>query len=332
MPDSNTEPMIVEDFLRRRASQLKCHSHPLVLGVDRVGIEVELENLGDLSHHSSTQSLVYWDIISDGSLRNNGMEFITKGDGIGGDVLYEASVELEGFLRDFSPDPSWRCSTHVHVDVRDMTLEQLKLLTLAYAYFERFLFKECGWKRYKSNFCVPLGLAQKQIEVVSDLFRQDKVKDFMMFANNNWPKYTAINLAVVNTFGTYEFRMPLPTFKSMSLIKTANRFLALKRVVMDWTGDQVEFIEYLSTTDIRLIFQKSVGRGTVFKDEDRAFGFALARDIIAISALKAKSIRLGCPQPQEEESHVPPVWDYSEDDETDGSEDPDNYEDSVSSW
>jgi hypothetical protein len=331
MPDSDTGSVaVVEDFLRRRASDLTCYEHSLVLGIDRVGVEIELENLSELGFGRTSRRLVYWDAVTDGSLRNNGVEFITKGDGVGGDVLYKAAVELDAFLKELRPDPSWRCSTHIHVDVRDFSLAQLKLFTLAYAYFERFLFKESGWQRYKSNFCVPLGVAQEQIETLSDLFQYSDIDQFMIHANQHWSKYTALNLSVVNTFGTFEFRMPQPTYKTMDLIKTSNRFLALKRVAKAWTGDQVGFIEYLSTTDIRLIFQKSVGRNTVFKDEDRSFGFGLARDIIAISALKTKSYALEGPPSQRFEY---PLWEDDVDDgdrEAPEENDQDGYDENVS--
>jgi len=313
MPDSDAGPVIVEDLLRRRSSKLVCYEHPLVLGTDRVGIEIELENLEGMFRYGRSPNLVYWNAVGDGSLRNHGVEFITRGDGVGGDVLYSAAIEVQEFLKNLNPDPSWRCSTHIHVDIRDLNLEQLKLFIIAYAYFERFIFKECGWGRYKNNFCVPLGLAQDQIETVSTLFQYDDLSAFLRHARDTWPKYTAINLGVADSLGTFEFRMPQPTYNAVELIKTSNRFLALKRMSKEWTGEPVGFIEYLASTDIRLLFQKSVGRATVFKDEDRCFGFGLARDIIAIGALKRKSILLNNEFSNVSESHFElPEWDHDE--------------------
>jgi hypothetical protein len=336
MPDNDPKPLIVEDFLRRRASSLTCYEHPLVLGTDRVGVEIELENLAQLSGYRSRQEMTYWNIETDGSLRNHGIEFITKGDGVGGDVLYRAAEEVESFLQGMNPDPSWRCSTHIHVDVRDLNLDQLKLFVLAYVYFERFIFKESGWKRYKSNFCMPLGLAMDLVPTVSTLFKYENIQEFMLHANQCWPKYTAMNLSVVNTFGTYEFRMPSPTYRTMDLIKTSNRFLALKRVAKEWKGDQISFIEHLSTTDMRSIFQKSVGRDSVFKDEDRAFGFGMARDIIAVAPLKAKSSLLSGEHssineiPSRPDFEAPSWSEYEEPDE--GDSEPTYDGSSSSSW
>jgi hypothetical protein len=285
MPDNNRRTLGAVFGMNTR--DLLCNPHPLVVGVDRVGVEIELENLSDLSTRNSR--LIHWDVITDDSLRNNGREFITKGDGIGGDVLANAAVEVEDLLKDYSPDPTWRCSTHMHLDVRDLTVEEMKRLLIAYIFFEKFLFRESGWARYKSNFCVPIGLAQSQVSILSDAFMIDTPESFAEHISCNWGKYTALNLRPCTHLGTFEFRMPQPTFKAMDLLKVANRFLSLKKVAREYTGDLLGFPDYLDTLTIEDVFPKSLGRNSVFLEEDKVFGYSLAKDLLALRALRDKT-------------------------------------------
>lgn len=284
----NTNRRIVGQDLDIPTTPLVCNEHPLVVGVGRVGIEIELENL--LNYRSNR--LLHWNIITDESLRNGGREFITKGDGLGGDVLFNASTEIEIALRGYSPDPTWRCSTHIHLDVRDLTVEEMKLVLMAYIFFEKFLFRESGWERYKNNFCVPMGLAQGQVSVLADCFTIQDITTFASIISDNWGKYTALNLKTLPTLGTFEFRMPQPAFRSVDLLKTSNRFLSLKKLAVSWEGDLDGFLAHLVDLDVSDVFDKSLGRSSVFLEEDKAFGFSLVKDLLMLKDLKIKTQRL----------------------------------------
>lgn len=260
--------------------------HPAVIGTDRIGVEIELENLPSLSTRTR---LVNWDVIIDDSLRNNGREFVTRGDGLGGNVLVEAANEVESLLADYSPDPTWRCSTHMHLDVRNCTLEELKRLLIVYMYFEKFLFRESGWVRYKNNFCVPIGLAQSQVAILSDAFLTNDMETFAEHISNNWGKYTALNLRTCTSLGTFEFRMPQPTYQATDLLKVANRFLALKKIAVEFEGSLHEFLEHITTLSVQEAFPLSIGRDSEFLEEDQSFGYNLVKDLLALKALRDKT-------------------------------------------
>lgn len=132
--------------------------------------------------------------VKDGSLRNNGVEFVTR------PVGYDRAIELFEVLRDqlsLGKAPySARTSTHVHVNVASLSLEQLKHFVLLYALFEPVFFKFAGDQRKHNIHCVPLGhtlLPSQYNRSITSLI-------------DNWSKYSAFNLKPVKTIGTVEFR------------------------------------------------------------------------------------------------------------------------------
>jgi len=164
------------------------------------GTEYEIEDVRKciLSDFNIGSDAPYWmgDIgaIKDGSLRNNGLEFVTR------PVTYQRSLELFDYLHDnlkLGPEPyTPRTSTHVHVNVASMTGPQLKHFVLLYALFEPVFFAYAGEKRKHNIHCVPLSytLLPKYYNCsISTLI-------------DSWSKYTAFNLKPVKTQGTVEFR------------------------------------------------------------------------------------------------------------------------------
>ncbi|MFW3388497.1 UNVERIFIED_CONTAM: hypothetical protein RF648_21140, partial [Kocuria sp. CPCC 205274] len=112
IPETSTMTTVASTF-GMRVNYPSIEKHPLIVGTHLAGVEIELENLA-IEH----PSFRYWTAKNDGSLRNNGMEFVCSHPW-GGVDLYNAAVEIDGFLFGNNPDDTWRCSTHVHVDVRD---------------------------------------------------------------------------------------------------------------------------------------------------------------------------------------------------------------------
>lgn len=158
-----------------------------------MGIELELENIRDWSR---------WEFgiftrKEDGSLRNNGSEFVS----------YPTSAEtLKHWVEQFykrnkvsEANISERCSVHVHLNCQDLTFEQVTSLCMVYQVFERLLFAFVGGERDKSIFCVPWH----QTNITSrEVFKKPvKPSNF-----KQWYKYTALNLLPIFQYGTVEFR------------------------------------------------------------------------------------------------------------------------------
>lgn len=252
--------------------------HRMVVGTHFVGIEVELE--GILADRFDSR---YWNMKGDGSLRNNGQEFVCKGP-TGGVDLFNAVVEIDSFLFDKKPDGNWRCSTHVHLDVRDMTASQLKNLIIIYITMEKLIFRLSGFHRYKNNFCCSIGFAQRQLQTLISNWNREDTYDFTNRLINNWDKYSALNLVPISSFGTVEFRMSEPKWRKGKLLLLCNRFLSMKELAKSWTGTQAELVNHLMTTDLYQIFKKGLPREipAVF-EEDLEVGFKLVNDLLVLS-------------------------------------------------
>ncbi|QDH46729.1 hypothetical protein LAh8_1 [Aeromonas phage LAh_8] len=253
--------------------------HQLVLGINRVGVEIEVERF-----NNRRARLRYWNLVSDGSLRNNGQEFTFRG-ALGGKDAFDAISEIDTLLYQANPELNIRCSTHVHVDVRDMTVPQLKRMILAYAFYESFLFNQSGRHRMKSNFCMPLCIAEGLTHILMDYWGNTDA-DFIFNVTDRWDKYSAINLIPIRSYGSVEFRIAEGKSKSGQLLRLVNRFLALKEIAVEKDMSDREFLDFLRETDYRMIFRKGIRRQVAFTEEDIQTGWIIANDIATLGKMR----------------------------------------------
>jgi hypothetical protein len=157
-----------------------------------VGIEVEVEKAtaGERIHVKSR----VWTAHGDGSLRNNGMEYIT----FPIPVCYAPAALEDLFVSgvnqcSFTP----RTSIHVHFNCQDLTKDQVNDVVLLYLHFERQLYHFVGRQRIKNIYCVPIN--------DTTLGSQLLVKRADLWAHT-WKKYTGLNLLPLESKGTIEFR------------------------------------------------------------------------------------------------------------------------------
>ena len=214
---------------------------------DYVGIEVEVEHLRDFQG-----DFVYWLDKEDGSLRDNGREYVTHP--IPADHVPLALKELKGFLDVVNPKHSFstRTSIHVHLNVRDMSFKQLHALSLVYMLFEKAFYKFAGRDRSKNIFCVPhtdsvdYYTVAKAMELSSkedDMSIDDLLTLRRMF--DNCRRYVGFNVKCIPTYGTVEFRH-LPGTMDITRITTwINLILSLKKYVM---GNSYEVVVNSVTT------------------------------------------------------------------------------------
>lgn len=270
------DEMLVGTFYGRSPDHSTLTPHPMVVGTHRVGVEIELENITTNLGRGSR----YWQQIADGSLRNHGAEFIFRAP-FGGVDLFNAMVEIDSHLHKLNPDDSQRCSTHVHVDVRDMTVAQLKNMILIYAVYERVLFQCSGWHRYRNNFCVALGFAQTMMKALSQHWHESD-ENFLRGVTGRWDKYTALNLLPMIDKGSVEFRISEAKWRKGQLLRLCNRFLSLKELAMAWEGSQEELIEHLMQTPVSQVLRKSLPRNLEDMTGEVEMGAKLAYDIIYV--------------------------------------------------
>ena len=175
--------------------------HGLTKGLpqpDRLmGIELEIENFS-VEHE---QRFGGFQFTNDGSLRSsdNGIGIEAISNVI---PIQSAPALLTAFFNKFKiteSNYSERCSTHVHVNVLDMTPDQLATLGLLYQTVERLLFEFVERSRRDSIFCVPWYSSGLTYNYVESLIKNPK-------STRNWQKYSALNLLPVYGQGSIEFR------------------------------------------------------------------------------------------------------------------------------
>lgn len=186
----------------------------------KIGVEIEVENLAD------PPPINGWKFVRDGSLRNNGVEYVFRNP-IGGMSACNRLTNLEDKLSETSFLHSLRTSVHVHVDARDMTWDQVKKLLVAYAIAEPYLFSVCGAHRADNIYALSLYRGQHQVSQLCDI-----LEDGHTSINQKWTKYTALNLTALSTFGSLEFRGHSGTCSADVLINWINHLLKLKEYAL----------------------------------------------------------------------------------------------------
>lgn len=203
-----------------------------------VGIEVEVENMPHFVHTE-----YYWNCKQDGSLRNNGLEF-TSIPLRGYQVPYALEYLKKQMYENNKPDFSNRCSVHVHLNVRDMTWDQIKCLVILYALFERHFFYIAGTRREESIFCVPL-------------YKTEQLTGILHLENNlyKWQKYNALNLGtLVGTndmpkYGTVEFRHLYGTDNIDIIVNWINNIMCLREAAKKMSLSKLlEDVYHMNTT------------------------------------------------------------------------------------
>lgn len=117
------------------------------------GIEVEVEGINLDNLHPAVNK--FWGLSSDGSLRNNGVEFVSKY--LPDIAVIPALSLLHEALTTSQPHHSFseRTSVHVHLDFRTLSIQNLCSFLLTYVTIERLLFLFAGNHRFDSVYCVP---------------------------------------------------------------------------------------------------------------------------------------------------------------------------------
>ena len=218
-----------------------CEDYPTL---DKIGVEVELENFGA----RPDAGFQYWHIVHDGSLRNDGAELVmlhpTCGKGLKG-----AFEELSQFLKDNPQlDPSDRTSVHCHIDVRDMDVHQVYKMMLAYLVFEGSLYHMGGPSRAESNFCPPIGICDQALQIIGQMdshgerYEQHRLEQHIQ----QFGKYCGVNFNAMGNFGSLEFRMHEGTTDAVRIETWCNTLMCLKQIGREDTFIPVQLPEIMS--------------------------------------------------------------------------------------
>jgi hypothetical protein len=222
-------PTIGEDLGHGQGS-ITWDLHPSVVGCNGVGIEVELEGIGNLNPPTPSG----WRLVPDGSLRNGGVEYVFDGP-TGGAEFYNRMMRFGESVEGLSSPPlcSERTSVHVHIDVRHLEYPQVWNMMVLYTIVEPYLFTLCGDSREHNIYSLSYEKGQGQI---SSLARMRTLQQLLRLGVEHRPKYSAMNINALLDFGSLEFRGMEGTYDVPRIINWTNHLLSLYEYAKQYRG------------------------------------------------------------------------------------------------
>ena len=198
-------------------------------------------------------------------MRNGGVEFITTG-GKGGEVLHQAFERMVSMLERTNYDASFRCSTHMHLNMLDFTVNQVVRYLLVYAACEPVIFQHCGSYRKTSNFCTTVADSLPFHKKLISRMYDDTVATRV--AAQSTVKYTALNLQPLfgdgrhtRALGTVEFRGGRAMTTMGDFLTLANLLLSIKLFVRTFVGTEEEMLARLSDGVMNTVYASGCAAG-----------------------------------------------------------------------
>lgn len=189
-----------------------------------VGIEIEVEGAGLREVNNA-----YWHSEDDASLRgrypDSRCEYVLQAPIKLGSVI-NAMKNINDILVDSKPVFSHRTSVHVHVNVLDLTEDQLFSFIYTYMLIEESLFNYCGNVRKCNRFCLRLQDADVIAITLSNVFK--KGVEYLMGIPQDTIRYSAMNLAALVKYGSVEFRGMQGTLDSNTINTWATALISVR--------------------------------------------------------------------------------------------------------
>lgn len=216
---------------------------------DVFGLELEIEAV-----RLAKDIPPFWASKADGSLRNNGVEFVSEP--LHKDFIQVALKQLFATLKLSSESYSERTSIHVHCNVKGLNSDQIKAICLAYMLTENFFFNFVNESRRGNIFCV----------AVQDFDSPTRLKNIFVqphFPNRlrGWEKYSAFNILPIEQFGTIEFRHLHGTNDIDTICMWVDAIGALKNVWKQMMFPEMmeEVLKLNTTSEYRNFTEKVLG-------------------------------------------------------------------------
>ena len=221
-------------------------SDEFILPTCAVGLELELEHVPRALHVRMPEELQkWWNLVPEGSLRNNGAEFVLRRPLFGKDLdnaITALTQEIEKWKAEDANyfQSSSRTSFHVHLDIRDLdTTEQLYSLLMHYLITERSLFQYFDDEREDNIFCLPFYRTWGAVYIFRHLLGEDPqlIRGRMMRDGGRYDhglfKYSAFNAAPMFGQGSVEFRHAPALCTAKAIKEWVNIIMCLKKAAQD---------------------------------------------------------------------------------------------------
>jgi hypothetical protein len=167
------------------------------------GVEIETEAPKPYDY----PMLKYWRCERDGSLRNNGVEYVFRG-AVDLEDSDPAFREFESCNKEFKFfKESVSTSVHVHVNMLNETFLTMANFITTYALLENILIRYSGPDRLSNLFCMPMHDAEGVVAHIVQMLQYINRGMFnKMGLHPDSVKYGAINCAPLTRWGTVELR------------------------------------------------------------------------------------------------------------------------------
>jgi len=168
-------------------------------------------------------------IHKDGSLRNNGVEFVTTP--CRGKILVDAITSICNVASRYQLKTSNRAGVHVHVDMSRTTLDQYSNFLKLYTLIEPVVFYVAGQHRGGSIYCKSWYEGCQNDELVSAL---------RLITSGTWvdipSRYSGLNINSTRKYGTLEFRHMESSTDKDAIIRWVNFIATIRTYAL--TTDQ----------------------------------------------------------------------------------------------
>lgn len=167
------------------------------------GIEIETEAPKAYDY----PVLKYWRCERDGSLRNNGVEYVFRG-AVDLQDAEPAFREFESCNKEFKfIKDALTTSVHVHVNMLNETFLTMANFLTTYAMIENILIRYSGPDRLSNLFCMPMQDAEGVVSHIVNMLQYINRGMFGKIAMSaDAVKYGAVNCAPLSKWGTVELR------------------------------------------------------------------------------------------------------------------------------
>lgn len=172
---------------------------------EKYGIEVEAEGLPIEhvpDHHWSAAWRTYWSTTGDGSLRNGGIEFLSKP--LGRTAVRHAINALWPYFAERRMVPSVRTGIHIHASCLGLNTDHVRRILQHYALVEPVLFDYVGPDREENIYCIPWYRSPDEARTAYTWLRSWEPR--AIDGNEEPCKYSALYIGPLSRFGTIEFR------------------------------------------------------------------------------------------------------------------------------
>lgn len=240
-----------------------------------VGIEVEV-----VGRHLP-QEVVGWKVEHDDSLRAGGLEYVLKGPKSRDKLdLYLSRLEKKLNEDGVTVGDSVQAGVHVHINVQELSVDQMYTFLCMYLMLESLLVKTCGDGAEGNLFCLRACDAEYLIHLITKARRSDRLD----YLNTDNIRYASCNVMALFKFGSLEFRA-FRTDKNFDGLRTwVGTLLQLKDASKNY-GSPAELIESFSVGDYDTFLRTVLGEyaeqyiNSPHKNELMKEGMRLAQDI-----------------------------------------------------